>query len=86
MSSIKRDVKKKAPPRPEDRGSFSRSSPLCFVTLKIFGLLSHSRKVSLLMVAKFECERRGKQDDVNHGSIRGSWPIAISGYPRGHSV
>jgi hypothetical protein len=23
---------------------------------------------------------------VNHGSIRGSWPIAISGYPRGHSV
>jgi hypothetical protein len=22
----------------------------------------------------------------NHGSIRGSWPIAISGYPRGHSV
>jgi hypothetical protein len=23
---------------------------------------------------------------VNHGSIRGSWPIAISGYPRRHSV
>jgi hypothetical protein len=23
---------------------------------------------------------------VNHGSIRGSWPMAISGYPRGHSV
>ena len=22
----------------------------------------------------------------NHGSIRGSWPIAISGSPRGHSV
>jgi hypothetical protein len=22
----------------------------------------------------------------NHGSIRGSWPIAISDYPRGHSV
>jgi hypothetical protein len=38
------------------------------------------------MVAKFECARRGKQDDVNHGSIRGSWPIAISGYPRGHTV
>src|SRR3979411_801163 len=60
--SIKRDVKKKAPPRPEDRGSFSRSSPLCFVTLKMFGLLFHSRKLSLLLVAKFECERRGKQD------------------------
>ena len=24
--------------------------------------------------------------NVNHGSIRGSWPIAISGYPRRHSV
>src|SRR5947209_6100565 len=65
MSSIERDVKKKAPPRPEDRGFFSRSSPLCFVTLKVFGWLSHSRKLSLRMVAKFECERRGKQDDVN---------------------
>ena len=30
----------------------------------------------------------GKRFDVrgNHGSIRGSWPIAISGSPRGHSV
>ena len=86
MSSIKRDVKKKAPPRREDRDCFPRSSPLCFVTLKMVGLLFHSRKLSLRMVAKFECERRGKQDEVNHGSIRGSWPIAISGYPRGHSV
>jgi hypothetical protein len=25
-------------------------------------------------------------DGVNHGSIRGSWPMAISGYPRGHNV
>src|SRR5277367_1701206 len=24
--------------------------------------------------------------NVNHGSIRGSWPIAISGYPRRQSV
>jgi hypothetical protein len=23
---------------------------------------------------------------VNHGSIGGSWPIAISGYPRRHTV
>src|SRR4029450_127003 len=23
---------------------------------------------------------------VNHGSIRGSWPMAISGYSRGHNV
>jgi hypothetical protein len=86
MSSIKRDVKKKVPPRPEDRDSFSRSSPFGFVTLKMFALWSHSCKLSLRMVAKFECARRGKQDDVNHGSIRGSWPIAISGYPRGHTV
>jgi hypothetical protein len=33
----------------------------------MFGLLSHSRKLSIRMGAKFEGERRGKQDDVNHG-------------------
>ncbi len=47
MSSIKRDVKKKAPLRPEERGCFSRSSPLCFATLKLFGFVFHSHKVSL---------------------------------------
>ena len=32
--------------------------------LKRFGLLlSHSRKLSLLLVAKIECARRGKQDE-----------------------
>ncbi len=51
MSSIKRDVKKKAPLRPEERGCFSRSSPLCFATLKLFGFVFHSHKVSLLLVA-----------------------------------
>ena len=86
MSSIKRDVKKKAPPRPEGR-FLSRDPAHCsFIPLEKFGLWSHSCQFSVRMVAKFECERRGKQDDVNHGSIRGSWPIAISGYPRGHSV
>ena len=30
--------------------------------------------------------KRNRYWNVNHGSIRGSWPIAISGYPRGHSV
>ena len=33
--------------------------------------------------------KQGKRNgylSVNHGSIRGSWPIAISGYPREHSV
>jgi hypothetical protein len=66
--------------------SFSRSSPLCWVTSEDVRLVVHSRKLSLLLVATIEYARRGKQDDVNHGSIRGSWPIAISGYPRGHSV
>ena len=32
-------------------------------------MLSHSHKVSPLLVAKLECARRGKQDDVNHGSL-----------------
>ena len=65
---------------------FSRSSPLCFVTSEAVRLVIHSRKLSRLLVAMVESARRGKQDDVNHGSIGGSWPIAISGYPRGHSV
>ena len=30
--------------------------------------------------------KRSRLLRVNHGSIGGSWPIAISGYPRGHSV
>ncbi len=65
MSSIKRDVKKKAPPRPEDRGSFSRSSPLCFVASEDVRLVVvvHSRKLSRLLVATIECARRGKQDE-----------------------
>jgi len=67
--SRKRGVKKKAPPRPEAEISFSRSSPLCFVTSEDVRLVVHSRKLSLLLVARIECARRGKQDDVNHGSI-----------------
>jgi hypothetical protein len=43
MGSIKRDVKKKAPPRREDRRYFSRSSPLCFVTSEDARLVIHSR-------------------------------------------
>lgn len=85
MSSIKRDVKKKAPPRPEEIVSRDPAHSVWW-SLKRFGVLSHSHEASLLLVARLECARRGKQDDVNHGSIRGSWPIAISGYPRGHSV
>ncbi len=54
--------------------------------LEMFRLCSILVSFSRVLAAKLECARRGKQDDVNHGSIRGSWPIAISGYPRGHSV
>ena len=43
--------------------SFSRYSPLRFVTLKMFGLWFHARKFFLQLVAKFECARRGKQDE-----------------------
>ena len=78
--------RKKAPPRPEDEIVSRDPAHSVSLSLKMFGLSFHSRKLSLLLVATIECARRGKQDDVNHGSIRGSWPIAISGYPRGHSV
>jgi len=86
MSSIKRDVKRKAPPRPEDRVFLEIQRTGVSVPLKMFGLLSILISFSRLLVATIERARRRKQDGVNHGSIRGSWPIAISGYPRGHSV
>ena len=63
MSSIKRDVKKKAPPRPEDRGSFSRSSPLGFVTSEDVRLVVHLVSSLCCLVARLECARRGKQDE-----------------------
>src|ERR1700693_1500312 len=63
---------------------FLEIQPTLFRTLKMFGLLSHPRKFSLCaMVAKFEYERRGKQDDVHHGSMRGSGDIALSCSTRG---
>src|ERR1700730_2740896 len=86
MSSIKRDVKKKSSALTGGSRLFLEIQPTCFVTPEEVWPVIHSRKVSLLLVVKFESARCGKQDDVNHGSIRGSWPIAISGYPRGHSV
>ncbi len=73
MSSIKKDVKKKVLPRPE-RDFFLEIQPTLFRYSEEVWLVVHSRKRSLLLVAKFEFARRGKQDDDNHGSIRGSWP------------
>jgi hypothetical protein len=85
MSSIKRDVKKKAPTRPEEILSRDPAHSVSW-SLKRFGVLFYSHEVSMVLVAKVSVQDAAKQDDVNHGSIRGSWPIAISGYPRGHSV
>jgi len=96
MSSIKRDVKKKAPPRPEAERIFvSKSSPLSvcasrFTREVLLCWVCHSPRFPVTVVTlPIESWQRGKRDwylSVNHGSIRGSWPIAISGYPRGHSV
>ena len=68
---------------------FSRSSPL---KLRFSGEawpIAHAHKFPARMVAmpSSSKERQAKLVlKVNHGSIRGSWPMAISGYPRRHSV
>jgi hypothetical protein len=97
MSSIKRDVKKKVLPRPDAEKIFvSRSSPL-----PVSVPLDLLERFVLLACLPFPWLSSSGGDDanrvlrlgkrtwylcVNHGSIRGSWPIAISGYPRRHSV
>ena len=88
MSSIKRDVKKKAPPRPEAE-IVSRDPAHCrFIFLEKFGVLSI--RLSLSADADDAVELRERQArwcfTGNHGSIRGSRPMAISGYPREHNV
>jgi hypothetical protein len=88
--------RKKVLPRPDAEKIFvSRSSPLpvsvpldslerlvvaClpFPWLSSFGGDDANRVLKL--------GKRTWYLNVNHGSIRGSWPIAISGYPRRHSV
>ena len=88
MSSIKRDVKKKSSASTGVGICFSRSSPLwiCFAGTV---LPLHSDKFLLVprMMPSSWGERQAMVVEcVNHGSIRGSWPMAISGYPRGHNV
>jgi len=89
MSSIKREVKKKASPRPEAR-FLSRDPAHCsFIPLEKFGLLSILVSFSVDGDAAVESGRAASETGCfrsNHGSIRGSWPMAISGYPRGHNV
>ena len=89
MSSIKRDVKEKVLPRPEARFLFSRSSPLKFRFSEEAWPIAHAHKFPPRMVAmpSSSQERQARLVlKVNHGSIRGSWPMAISGSPRGHNV
>src|ERR1035437_1079952 len=96
VCSIKRDVKKKVLPRPEAEKIFvSRSSPLSVsappISLRGFALAC----LPFRWVSSFGGDdanrvlKLGKRTwswSVNHGSIGGSWPIAISGYPRRHNV
>src|SRR4029077_12250449 len=78
------------------RGFVSRSSPLHCKSVSRF-----AREVLLLSCFPFlelsspggdhanRVATHGKRDEYlsgNHSSIGGSWPIAISGYPRRHSV
>src|ERR1700720_40536 len=96
ISSIKRDVKKKVSPSTGRREDFvSRSSPLpvsvpldllerFVVACLPFLWLSSSGGDDANRVLKLG--KRTWYLSVDHGSIRGSWPIAISGYPRRHSV
>jgi len=51
MSSIKRNVKKKAPPRPEPRFFLEIQPTRSFAPLEKFGFVAHSGKFPLLMVA-----------------------------------
>ena len=97
MSSIKRDVKKKAPPRPEAEKIFDLEIQPTAVSVPPDSL---ERFCSGLVAVSFGASssvgdyanrvlRLGKRHwylSGNHSSIGGSWPMAISGYPKGHSV
>jgi|ERR1019366_2247155 hypothetical protein len=69
--------------------SFSRSSPLKFRFSGEAWPIAHAHKFPLRRVAMPSSSREWQARrvlKVNHGSIRGSWPMAISGSPRGHNV
>src|SRR5271170_2447193 len=94
--SIKRDVKEKVLPRPEvEKILVSRSSPLSVSAHRFRSMDFALACLPFLWVSSFGDDnanrvlRQGKRHrswSVNHGSIGGSWPIAISGYPRRHNV
>jgi hypothetical protein len=67
----------------------SRDPAHCsFTSLERFGLLSILVSFSALvtMLSSLRAASETGCFRGNHGSIRGSWPMAISGYPRGHNV
>ncbi len=70
--------------------SLSRDPAHCsFTSLERFGLLSILVSFSADGDDAIELERAASKTGCfrgNHGSIRGSWPMAISDYPRGHNV
>ena len=69
--------------------SFSRSSPLKFHFSGEAWPIAHAHKFPPRMVAMPSSSRERQARlrlKVNHGSIGGSWPMAISGYPRRHNV
>jgi len=51
-----------------------------------FSLRLVSPSVATMPIGPKRLRKRHRCLRGNHGSIRGSWPIAISDYPRGHSV
>ena len=61
MSSIKRDVKKKSSALTGGSRLFLEIQSTCFVTPEEVWPVIHSRKVSLLLVVKFESARCGKR-------------------------
>src|SRR6185312_17174899 len=80
--------RKKLLPRPEWRFFLEIQPTVVFSSQEKFGSLSVLISFSAddddaVEFARATSEWRLK---VNHGSIRGSWPMAISGYPRGHNV
>src|SRR5438034_1669372 len=88
MSSIKRHVKKQVPPRPESR-FVSRDPAHCsFGSLGEVGPFVHTHRfcADRGVLSSLRERQASVVECVNHGSIRGSWAMTISGYPRGHNV
>ena len=91
---IKRDVKKKFSSTEVEKILVSRSSPP-FSAHRFRSTGFALACLPFLWVSSFAGDdanrvlKLGKRTwswSVNHGSIGGSWPIAISGYPRRHTV